>query len=146
MTLDPSQKAEVAESAGSSLPPVTQVATASLALVIAGGIYLAAHAPHPTALAPAIALAAGAGALLLVNAISIARIRSFAWSTFVLVGRWMLLVYVVIGGMLEYVFIRDHTPGAELTLFTVMLVIFALNIPTLIAFSVARYQPPTRRD
>jgi len=146
MSADPTSKATVVEEAEKTLPPVTEVAIASLALVIAGGIYLAAHAPHPTALIPAIVLATLAGALLLANAISLARIRSFAWTTFVLVGRWTLLVYIVIAGMLEYVFIRDHTPGSELALFTVMLVIFALNIPTLLAFSVARYQPPTSGD
>jgi hypothetical protein len=146
MSADPTSTARAGEEAESTLPPVTQIAMASLALVIAGGIYLAAHAPHPTALTPAIVLATVAGALLIVNAISIARIRSFAWTTFVLVGRWTLLVYVVIAGMLEYVFVRDHTPGSELALFSVMLVIFALNIPTLLAFSVARYQPPTSGD
>ena len=140
MTADPSPSAESDSTA--RLPPVTQVAMASLALVIVGGVYLAAHAPQPTSLIPAIVLAVASGALVVANAISLARIRSFAWSTFAMVGGWTLLVYFVIAGMLEYVFVRDHTPGSELALFTVMLVIFALNVPTLLAFSVARYQPP----
>lgn len=52
-----------------------------------------------------------------------------------------LLAYGVIAGMLEYVFIDDGTGGAMLALLTVSLVLFAVDIPVLLAFSVARFQP-----
>ena len=39
-------------------PPVTQVAMVSLALIIAGGIYLSAHLPEQVSLAPAVILLA----------------------------------------------------------------------------------------
>jgi hypothetical protein len=42
--------------------------------------------------------------------------------------------------MLEYVFIYDHTRGTQLLILTLMLVVFAVNIPVLIGFSVARFQ------
>jgi len=47
----------------------------------------------------------------------------------------------VIAGMLMYIFVRDGTPGGTLALFVVGLVIFAIDIPMVFAFSVARYQP-----
>ena len=40
------------------LPPVTQIAMASLALIVAGGIYLSAHIPQHVPLAPAVVLLA----------------------------------------------------------------------------------------
>lgn len=59
-------------------------------------------------------------------------------------GRYALLAYLVIAGMLEYVFVLDHTRGATLVVLTLMLVIYAVDIPVLLAFSVARYQRPAR--
>lgn len=44
--------------------------------------------------------------------------------------------------MLEYVFVLDGTRGASLLVMTFMLVVFALDVPALLAFSVARYQNP----
>lgn len=46
--------------------------------------------------------------------------------------------------MLEYVFVVDGTPRTVLTLLTAMLAIFAIDIPLLFAFSVARYQPTSK--
>ena len=113
---------------------------ATLILVIIGGIYLSSYLPRRPSLAPAIALAVVAGALLLWNVITLSRLRAFAWDTFFLVGRWALAAYAVVAGMLEYIFALDHTPGGMLVLLTLMLAIFAVNIPLLLAFSVARHQ------
>lgn len=41
-----------------------------------------------------------------------------------------------------FAFVRDHTRGAPLALVIVMLVIFALDVPVVIAFTVARYSSP----
>ena len=54
----------------------------------------------------------------------------------------MLAAYVVIAGMLEYVFVYDHTSGTQLLILTLMLVVFAVNVPMLLGFSVARFQEP----
>ena len=45
---------------------------------------------------------------------------------------WALLAYGVIAGILEYVFVYDHTPGRELALFSAMLVLFALDVPLML--------------
>ena len=42
---------------------------------------------------------------------SLARVQEFAWEAFFLVGRWALVTYTVIAGMLEYVFVLDRTAG-----------------------------------
>ena len=43
-----------------------------------------------------------------------------------------------------FVFLRDDIPGDVMTFLIAMLVIFAVNIPLLFAFSVARYQPESQ--
>ncbi|MHB8554780.1 MAG: hypothetical protein ACYDCB_03850 [Candidatus Dormibacteria bacterium] len=124
------------------LPPVAELAVASLCLIVVGGIYLAAHIPGPVALAPAIGLWAGAAFLLAVDAVLLSRLGEFAWSRFRQVGLWALLAYAISAGMLEYVFMIDRVPLAELIWLTLMLAVYALDIPLILAFSVARYQPP----
>jgi hypothetical protein len=125
-------------------PPVAEMAVASMALVIVGGIYLASHLPHPVSLGPAVGLLAVAGALLLADVFVVSRLRDFAWPVFFRVAGWSSLAYVVIAGLLEFVFVLDHTRGASLVVLTFSLVVFALDIPLLMAFSVARYQEPER--
>ena len=124
-----------------ALPPVAEVAIASMIFVVIGGIYLAAYLPQIAPLGPAIGLLVAAGVLLIANVVLLSRVRDFAWDTFILVGRWTLVAYVVIAGMLEYVFVVDHTRGSMLVVVTLMLVVYAVDIPVLLAFSVARYQP-----
>ncbi|HLG66548.1 MAG TPA: hypothetical protein VKV36_01595 [Acidimicrobiales bacterium] len=113
-----------------------------MALVIVGGIYLAAHLPRRADLGPAIGLLSASGALLATAVALLARVRPFARQVFFRVAGWALLAYVVIAGMLEYVFVLDGTRGELLAVLTLMLVVFALDIPFLFGFSVARYQEP----
>jgi len=121
------------------LPPVTQVGMTSLALIVAGGIYLAAHIPNHVPLGPAIALL-GASALLLVgNIAALARVQGFPWGRFFEIARWALLAYLIIAGMIEYAFLRDHLSGGPLVVLTLSLVVFAVHVPVLIGFTVARY-------
>jgi hypothetical protein len=68
-------------------------------------------------------------------------VERFAWPRFRTVFGWALLEYAVIAGMLVFIFVHDHTPGGTLALFIVALGIFALDIPMMFAFSVARFQP-----
>jgi hypothetical protein len=76
----------------------------------------------------------------------IARLQDFAWDRFRLVLRWALLAYVISAGMIAFAFIRDHTRGTPLALALVMLAFFALDVPLVIAFTVARYSSaPYRR-
>jgi hypothetical protein len=121
------------------LPPVTQIGMTSLALIVAGGIYLAAHLPKHVPLTPAVILLAASTALLAGNLLALARVADFAWDRFFAVARWALLAYVVVAGMIEFAFVRDHMSGGPLVILTLSLVVFAIHVPTLIGFTVARY-------
>ncbi|MGH9065099.1 MAG: hypothetical protein ACRDZQ_07450 [Acidimicrobiales bacterium] len=133
--------APVVEGAGRRLPPIVQMGVVCLGLVVIGGIYLAANLPRPPALAPAVGVLASAGLILVASMAMLSRVQEFAWAKFFLVGRWALAAYVVVAGMLEYIFVLDHTRGAVLAVLTLMLVVYAVDIPMLLAFSVARYHP-----
>jgi hypothetical protein len=121
------------------LPPVTEVAMLSLALIVAGGIYLSAHLPHHVPLTPAVILLAASALLLGGNLVALARVRGFAWPRFFQVAKWSLLGYVVIAGMIEYTFLRNHLRGGSLVVLTLSLVVFAVHVPMLVGFTVARF-------
>jgi hypothetical protein len=123
-------------------PPVTQVAMASLALIVAGGIYLSAHLPEHVPLTPAVILLALSAALMALNIGSLARVKDFPWPRFFEVARWSLLAYCVIAGLIEFVFIRNHVRGGSLVVLTLSLVVFAIHVPTLVGFTVARHHQP----
>ncbi|MDA8311102.1 MAG: hypothetical protein M0Z46_10925 [Actinomycetota bacterium] len=124
------------------LPPIAELVVGSLALMLTGGVYLAAHLPHPPPLAPAVALLAAGAVLTVVAVVLLARIRPFAWRTFLAVARWALLAYAVIAGLLAYVFVDDGTRGATLAVLVLTLAVFAVDVPAVIAFTVARYDEP----
>jgi hypothetical protein len=121
------------------LPPVTQVAMVSLALIVAGGIYLSAHIPQQVPLAPAVILLALSAGLMVFNLISLTRVKNFAWDRFFEVSRWALLAYTVTAGLILFVFIRDSVSGGTLVVLTLSLVVYAVHVPMLIGFTVARY-------
>jgi hypothetical protein len=59
------------------LPPVTRLGMLSLALIVAGGIYLSSHLPQHVSLAPAVALLAASAIVLAVNLALLARVERF---------------------------------------------------------------------
>ena len=130
---------EVAPVAERPLPPVTQLGMASLSLIVAGGIYLSAHLPRHVPIGPAVVLLAASTLLLAANVFALSRVPDFAWQRFFEVGKWSLLAYVVIAGMIEYVFLRDHVSGGALVVLTLSLAVFAVHVPMLVGFTVARY-------
>ena len=126
-------------------PPVAGLATGSLGLAVVGGILMASYAPRRPPLGGPAALAAGSAVLLLASLVLLARtarLRPFAWARFFLAFRWALLAYAISAGMIAFAFARDHTRGAPLALVTVLLVIYALDVPVIIAVTVARYSSP----
>jgi hypothetical protein len=123
-------------------PPFNQIGMASLALIVAGGIYLASHLPQHVPLGPAVALLAASVVLLAGNLLSLTRVQDFAWGRFLQVAKWALLAYLITAGMIEYAFLRDHLSGGPLAVLTLSLVVYALQVPTLIGFTVARYDEP----
>jgi uncharacterized membrane protein YoaK (UPF0700 family) len=121
-------------------PRAIETVTVSLAAVVVGGVWLGSHAPRRPPLALPTVLLVVAAALLLVGITMVSRVAGFSWSTFVRVGRWALLAYIIAAGMIEFAFVRNHTRGAPLAVVTGMLVVFALDVPFLIATTVARYE------
>lgn len=114
----------------------------SLALIVAGGIYLSAHLPQHVPLAPAVILLALSALLFAGNVIALTRVRGFAWNRFFAVARWSLLAYLVTAGLIEYVFVRNHLSGGPLIVLTLSLVVYAVHVPMLVGFTVARYYDP----
>ncbi len=130
----------------SKYPPFTQLGMLSLALIVIGGIYLAAHLPQHVPLGPAIALLIASTVVLVINLLLLRRVEGFAWDRFFYVAKWALLAYVITAGMIEYAFLKDHVSGAPLVILTLSLVVYAVQVPTLIAFTVARYATPESGD
>ena len=123
-------------------PPFTQIGMASLALIVAGGIYLSSHIPQHVPLGPAVALLAASAVLLAGNLLSLTRVQDFAWDRFRQVAKWALLAYLITAGMIEYAFLRDHLSGGPLVVLTLSLAVYAIQVPMLIGFTVARYDQP----
>jgi hypothetical protein len=123
-------------------PPVTGIAMTSLGLIVAGGIYLSAHLPQHVPIGPAVVLLVLSAALMAYNVYSLTRVKDFPWDRFFAVAKWSLLAYLVIAGLIEYAFLRNHLSGAPLVVLTLSLLIFAIHVPTLLGFTVARYYDP----
>jgi hypothetical protein len=121
------------------LPPVTQVGMLSLAMIVAGGIYLSSHIPEHVSLTPAVVLLCASAALLAGNVAALARVQGFAWARFFEIARWAFVAYLIIAGMIEYAFLRNNLSGGPLIVLTLSLVVFAVHVPVLIAFTVARF-------
>lgn len=137
---NPGRHTSAAGATRTGYPPAAELATVSLALVVVGGVFMAAYFPTRPPLALPIVLVA-VSALLLGSAILLlVRWRGFAWTAFSLVARWALLAYVISAGMIEFSFVRNHASGAPLLVVSLMLVLFAVDVPLIIAVTVARYQ------
>ena len=123
------------------LPPVTELGVVSMALIVAAGISIASRLPGHVSLGLPAALLAGSALLMVGNVLNLSRAPGFNWEAFFAVARWALLAYCVIAAMLEYVFVKDGTRGGVLVVLTLSLLVFAVHVPLLIGFTVARYQP-----
>jgi drug/metabolite transporter (DMT)-like permease len=123
-------------------PPVTEIGMASLALITIGGIYLSSHLPQHVPLGPAVGLLIASACLLTLNFVLLIRVKDFAWPRFYSVARWSLLAYVIIAAMIAYAFIRNHVSGGPLVVLLLSLAVFAVHVPMLVGFTVARYYRP----
>ena len=128
------------------LPPVAELTVGSLALMLVGGVYIGAHLPGNVPLLVPAALLVGGGVLTGAALGLMMRIPGFPHGAFLQVARWALLAYLVIAGLLAYVFIRDGARGSMLLILVATLFLFAVDVPTVMAFTVARYQEPGRSD
>ena len=121
------------------LPPISELSVLVLAVVVAGGVYLAAHLPNHTTLVPTTLAVVIAGGIVLVNLVLLRQIKEFDWKVFTTVAKWTLLAYGLFAAALEYIFIKDGSRGGVLALMTATLIIFAINLPIHFGFTVARY-------
>jgi hypothetical protein len=114
----------------------------SLALIVAGGIYLSAHLPQHVPLAPAVALLAASALLLVVNLLTLSRVDGFPWRRFAEVAKWALLAYAITAALIEYSFLQNGLRGGALVVLSLSLVVYAVHVPMMIGFTVARYYEP----
>ena len=121
-------------------PPFTQIGMLSLALIVIGGIYLASHIPQHVPLGLPIALLIASVALVVANLALLTRVRGFAWHRFFQVGKWALLAYLLTAALIEFAFLQNHVTGGPLVILTLSLLVYAIQVPALIAFTVARYE------
>ena len=120
-------------------PPFTQIGMLSLALIVIGGIYLASHIPQHVALGLPVALLIASAALVVLNLALLTRVPGFAWARFIQVGKWALLAYLFTAALIEFAFLQNHVSGGPLVILTLSLLVYAVHVPALIAFTVARY-------
>jgi hypothetical protein len=123
-------------------PPFTEVGMLSLALIVTGGIYLSSHIPQHVPLGLPTALLIASAALVVANLVLLSRVPGFAWPRFFQVGKWALGAYLVTAALIEYAFLRNHLRGGPLVILTLSLLVYAVQVPAMIAFTVARYETP----
>ena len=126
-------------------PPVIETGAVALALAISGVIYLTSTLPDVPAIAPAVGLLAASALIVVLNVLMLARADGFAWQHFFLVFRWALLGYGLIAGLLMFVFIHNDLQTRQLALLAATLAIGAVDIPMILAFSVARFAEPVSK-
>jgi hypothetical protein len=123
-------------------PPFTEVGMLSLALIVTGGIYLSSHIPQHVPLGLPTALLIASTTLVVVNLVLLSRVPGFAWPRFFQVAKWALVAYLFTAALIEYAFLRNHLRGGPLVILTLSLLIYAVQVPAMIAFTVARYETP----
>jgi len=123
-------------------PPFTEVGMFSLALIVIGGIYLSSHIPQHVPLGPPTALLIASALLVVFNLYTLTRVPDFAWGRFFQVGKWALLAYLLTAGLIEYAFLQNDLRGGPLVILTLSLLVYAVQVPAMIGFTVARYDTP----
>jgi hypothetical protein len=122
------------------LPPVTELGVVSMALIVAGGISIASQLPGEVPLTLPVLLLAASSLVMVANLVALARVEGFNWDAFFGVAKWALVGYAVIAGILAFVFVNDGVRGGILVVLTLSLLVYAVHVPLLIGFTVARYQ------
>lgn len=124
--------------APTGLGPVAPMLVTSLALVIVGGIWLASYFPRADLTVPT-SLGGLAALLLLGGYLTLLRAPAFSWTRFGQIWRWAILAYAIVAGLIDYAFVTNGTRGRPLLLVSAMLAVFALDVASVIAFTVARH-------
>ena len=101
-----------------ALPPVTALGMASLALILAGGIYLAAHLPRQVPLAPAVGAARCIGARARDESRAAWPREGFRVAPFFRSASGRCSRTSITAGLIEYAFLRDGLSGGPLVVLT----------------------------
>ncbi len=123
-----------------NFPPCETFATLSLSFVVIGGITMAAYSPDTAPFTLSGTLLGIALLVFVINAFLIAKVFHEIKSVFIKVAKWMILVEVIVSGLLFYVFYLDGTRSTSLVILTAFLALFALNIPIIVGYTVAKSQ------
>ena len=124
-------------------PPFTEVGMFSLALIVIGGIYLSAHIPQHVPLGLPTALLIASALLVVFNLCSLTRVPDFAWGRFFQVGKWALARLPVDRGADRVRVPAATTSGAaRWSSSPLSLLVYAVQVPAMIGFTVARYDTP----
>lgn len=122
-------------------PKAVELVSLSLACSMVGGIWLGSHASpkaeHSLTL-PTVLLIAGA-VLLAVGVVMVATVKGFNWNSWVRVAKWALLAYVIESSLILYAFVHNQVRGSTLAVVIGLIALFAIDVPFLIATTVARY-------
>jgi len=81
-TMPPGAGPDEADLRQHDLPPTARLGALTLAMIVAGGVLMAAEYRKNPPLAAPIGLAAAAGAVLVLNVALLARVKTFAWTAF----------------------------------------------------------------
>jgi uncharacterized membrane protein len=131
---------EMINSKTTTKPPVDLLAIISMCFVIAGAIYMISESTSSSASTVAYIADVIALVVLLFAVGALVKIKSFAWSIFWLVFKWTLLVYCIISAFLLFIFTFNHMPESRLLPILFSLILFAVDVPLNISFTVAYSQ------
>jgi hypothetical protein len=123
------------------LPEPNMIAVVSIVLVFLTIGTLASYLPRQAPLSATVPLLALA---IVVGAVAVGRLvagRMFAWSTFLTVAKPALIAVATAAGIIEFAFLYDQTRGSSLAILTGGLLVIVVELPLLLAYSVARHEP-----
>jgi len=112
---------------------------AAVALSLAAIITTMASLPDDPPLAAAVLVALSA--VLFIATLFLLRRGPLAWGTFFAVARGVAIGAAVYGTVGILVILRAPLSASQLTISLVLLVLTFVEVPVLVAYSVARYQP-----
>lgn len=119
------------------------IVTASISSIIfaflAAGV-IASYLPQSAPLHWPVAFLIVSAVLWLAAVMLLFRLRRFAWQLFFSVLRWVSILPLTFAATAIFVFVTDGTSGITLAIMVAVLLLAALNIPIVIAFSVARHE------
>lgn len=126
---------------GRRLPEPNLIAVASIVLVFFTIGTLASYLPRHAPLSATLTLLAAAVVVGLVAVWRLVAGRTFGWATFLNVARPALLAVATAAGFIEFAFLYDKTRGSSLAILTGGLLVILVELPLLLAYSVARHEP-----